>query len=155
MIRTLDKIPGAPHFSIHEVTWLPQFQMHALPESEVIWNNIQRTAMVMEEIRGIFGSQIFVTSWLRPKYYDAYIKTDWKHPQSFDNFKAKALSTRSAHVDGLAVDFRVDRFSCDEVRAKLEGMLDDLRIRMERNPGSSWVHIDLRQPGPSGRYFIP
>lgn len=35
-------------------------------------------------------------------------------------------------------------------------VLDAWKIRMEDNgEGATWIHLDNRKPGPSGRYFPP
>jgi hypothetical protein len=61
----------------------------------------------------------------------------------------------SAHTLGMAVDFSVATLKADEVRELLKPELERLKIRMEDLPGSTWVHIDTREPGGSGRFFKP
>jgi hypothetical protein len=59
------------------------------------------------------------------------------------------------HAMNLACDFDCNStMSIDDVKSKLEPLLAQLGIRMERGT-TSWIHVDLRQPGPSGRYFTP
>jgi hypothetical protein len=59
------------------------------------------------------------------------------------------------HSMSVACDFDAnDTMSIQDIKDKLEPMLEQLQIRMERGT-TSWVHVDLRAPGPSGRYFTP
>lgn len=93
----------------------------------------------MERIRELVGGLIHVHSWLRPELYNELV----------------GGANESAHITGCAVDFHASNMNCDKVRERLEKHLIPLGIRMEKNPGSSWVHIDIRPPGPSGRFFSP
>lgn len=79
-------------------------------------------------------------SWLRSRPYNVLI----------------GGASQSAHIDGAAVDFIVDGAEAWRIRERLEGELEILNIRMERLPkNANWIHIDLREPGLSGRYFNP
>ena len=97
----------------------------------------------MELIRYYVGAPIFVTSGLRPGKYNEYI----------------GGAKRSQHTMGKACDFWVVGYEgkdgSDAVRELLKPKLEDFGIRMENLPGATWVHIDLRKPGKSGRYFKP
>lgn len=131
------------HFSDYEVRWLPKWGRLAEPGRDgmthEIWANINRMADKMEEIRAIFNCPLIIHSWFRPREYNLII----------------GGARNSAHMYGLAVDFSIKGMRCDDIRAVLVDMLDDLDIRMEDLPGSSWVHVDIRSPGPGGRYFKP
>jgi len=129
------------NFSDFEIRYLHQWNRLADPSDGLtheIWANLVRVAEKLEEIRNILGVPLVITSWYRPLHYNHII----------------GGAKRSAHVEGLAVDFRTKGMSCDRARELLEPLLEDLGIRMERNPGSSWVHIDLRKPI-GERYFLP
>jgi len=77
-----------------------------------------------------------------------------KHGQDYNALVKGAPS--SMHKKGLAVDFSVVGMSCDDVRVLLSMKLKELGIRMERNPGSNWVHVDLRPVvNDADRYFHP
>ena len=79
-----------------------------------------------------------ITSWYRPGAYNIEI----------------GGARNSYHTKGLAVDFQPLGMDCDDARKELEPILEKLEIRMEKKPGSNWVHIDLGKVGYS-RYFIP
>lgn len=138
MIELADRIPNTSHFKWAEALFLEKLGFHAFPQQDIV-KNILRIAWKMQMIRDEFGRPIKVHSWYRPKKYNEMIKG----------------SEKSAHIDGLAVDFSVEGLDCDEVRERLEPKLEEWKIRMERMPGANWVHIDVREPGPSGRYFKP
>jgi len=138
LIDIKDKIEMAPHFSYHEALWLPSWALHVYPPDEIL-ENIIATAQKMELIRAHFKAQIFITSWYRPHPYNKLI----------------GGAIESAHLLANAVDFFVKGYNCDVVRNKLRYKLEELSIRMENLPGADWIHIDRKEPGITGRYFIP
>ena len=85
------------------------------------------------------GKPMSVTSCLRPELYNAFVKG----------------SERSYHMQGRAIDFEIRDVPADEIRELLKPKLDEFGLRMEDLPGSSWVHLDDGEPGPSGRFFKP
>lgn len=116
------------HFTWKEALFHPQWKCHVMPPYD-IQENIKWTARTMEDIRGCLGGKpIYVTSWYRSPFYNELI----------------GGSMNSMHMKGLACDFFVSHMSCDDVRAKLKSYLRLFKIRMEDNPGSAWVHIDLK-----------
>lgn len=139
-----ETIPGTTHFRWKEFLWLPQWKEHIFPREDVR-DNIQKTARKLQDVRNIIGCPLRITSGYRPAAYNKQI----------------GGAPNSYHTKGLAVDFRPapidgELIPCDLVRAILKDNLHDLGIRMERLPsGSPWVHIDLGEPGPTGRYFRP
>ena len=108
---------------------------------------INRTNLViifskMDTIREYFNSPIHVHVAYRPLAYNALV----------------GGAKNSAHIAGLAVDFDIAGVSCDDARQRIldARLLDSLGLRMEKNPGSSWVHLDAREILPGGnRYFQP
>lgn len=139
-----DKITGCEFFKWREALWLPQWNRAANEEdglNDEILENIKVTAAWMDEIRKHFGKPIKIHCWLRPEKYNALV----------------GGGKTSQHLLGKAVDFHVVGMSCDDVRKALidAGMLDSMKLRMEDLPGSNWVHLDDRAPGPSGRFFKP
>lgn len=59
------------------------------------------------------------------------------------------------HTQCLAVDFDCfPHLKIEQIKDRLRPLLDKLEIRMERGT-PTWVHIDLKLPGPSGREFTP
>jgi hypothetical protein len=59
------------------------------------------------------------------------------------------------HTTGQAIDFDCQPdLTCDEVRAKLLPKLLQFDLRMEKNPGKGWIHLD-DHPVIHQRYFNP
>lgn len=132
-------IPGAKHFRWYEALWLPMWSIYCFPSKEQ-FDNIREVAVTLDRIRALLGDEpLKINSWLRPEMYNKII----------------GGATHSMHKLGGAVDFTHPHLSCDDVRRLLLPSLDTFKIRMEDKPGSSWVHIDTRQPSGSGRFFRP
>ena len=67
-------------------------------------------------------------------------------------------SAHMAATGAAAIDFDLNgSMTCDQARQAIVqmGYLDQFGLRMEQRPGSDWVHIDNREPGQSGRFFVP
>jgi len=129
-------------FTWGEALFLPQWQIHCLPDSAEIFKNIERTAEKMQLIRDIFGQKIRVTSWFRPPKYNEAIRG------------AKS----SSHIRGLACDFQIIGLDADSAREKILPELERLNIRMENFPRANWVHIDLnctKETPKEKRFFKP
>lgn len=57
------------------------------------------------------------------------------------------------HTKGQAVDFDCHpRLTIRQTKALIRPHLEALNLRMEKDT-DTWVHIDTREPGPSGREF--
>jgi hypothetical protein len=81
----------------------------------------------MEEIRTFLGCPINVHCMFRSQQYNQEV--------------VKAIPN-DVHAQGLACDFDSNgSMTIDEVHAKLEPVLEQLGIRMEKNT-ATWVHID-------------
>jgi hypothetical protein len=138
------------HFKVKEALNLPSWNtLHIPSNQEKI--NILKQAAIMDVIREFLNTSINVHCWIRPIL---------NNPGSVHNGEDyNALvggATHSAHILGIATDFDVTGMICDDVRSKLEPMLEQWNIRMEYNPGSNWVHIDCQTPPIGGhRYFKP
>ena len=128
------------NFKWKEALFLYHWNIHVFPTPEEI-GNILKTAEKLEKVRRLLGNRpIKVNSWLRPVRYNAHI----------------GGANKSAHIEGLAVDFKIEGVHSNVLRGQLKNHLDELGIRMEKlGPFDNWVHIDLKEPGPSGRYFNP
>lgn len=135
-----DLIPGNPYFRWGESLLLREWNIYVHPTIDQA-QSIIKVAKTMCDIRGRLGSKpLLVTSWLRTPQYNAQI----------------GGAPGSKHLLGLACDFKHPSMTCDEVRAELLPELDRMGIRMENNPGSGWVHIDLASLVLAGeRYFKP
>lgn len=139
-----ENISGSEHFKWREALWLPQWNREANEQDGLnsdILENIKVVAGWMDKIRKHFGKPVKVHCWLRPEKYNQLVKG----------------GKTSQHLLGKAVDFHVSGMSCDDVRKSIldNGLLESLGLRMEDLPGSDWVHLDDRAPGPSGRFFKP
>jgi hypothetical protein len=138
-INANDVMPGCKNFRWYEFLHLNQWGICVIPESDMVRGNLIRTASVLQQIRTHFNKPISITSGYRPQKYNELI----------------GGAAFSSHRTGRAVDFIVHGMHCDNVRAELEKKLIDLDIRMEKKPGSNWVHIDLDVRPGGNRYFRP
>jgi uncharacterized protein YcbK (DUF882 family) len=127
-----------PHFSLHDCLWLPSWKQLAVP-SIPEQTNLLALCALLEQVRSALGDKpIRIHCMLRPAAYNSSV----------------GGAPRSAHIEGMAADFDVQGLVCDDVRATLEPLLESLNCRMECNPGSDWVHLDLAQVT-YRRYFVP
>lgn len=130
------------HFTWHEALWLPSWSREALPSDgldEEIQTNLLSVFETLEVIRSLFmGKPVIIHSAYRPHLYNRQI----------------GGALRSAHVDGLAVDFHIQSVGCGDVRKILLPHLSTLGVRMENNVGGNWIHIDKRDPV-GDRFFNP
>ena len=134
-------IGGSGFFKWGEALWLPRWKINAVPQTYVIQQNIEATAVKMNLLREFFGTSIMITSWYRPNNYNALI----------------GGAAGSAHQDGLACDFLVQGQPSDEMREALRPHLKEFNIRLE-NLATPHLHIDLRCAAAhtnEQRYFTP
>ena len=115
--------------------------------TDEIKSNILKTAKKLDTIRLFINKPIFVKSWLRPSEYNVFI----------------GGAKKSAHMDGLAVDWwtdesgdgKLDGEDCDLLKEILMPKLGEWEVRMEDNgKGARWIHIDLK-PVKNSRFFKP
>jgi hypothetical protein len=91
----------------------------------------------MEEIRTFLGCSMTVHCMFRSQQYNQEV--------------VKAIPN-DVHAQGLACDFDCNQaMTIDELHAKLEPVLEQYGIRMERNT-PTWCHLDLHPVG-NARYF--
>lgn len=128
------------NFKWKDALFQPQWNVYIFPTQEQA-DNIFKIAMKLETIKKELSAKKIITlSWLRSKKYNELVRG----------------SNRSAHLDGLAVDFIVDQQTAHETRIALIPLLEKINIRMEKlRSDQNWVHIDLKNPGVTGRYFEP
>lgn len=136
------------YFKVKEALYLPKFNCLHIP-SEEEKSNILKQAEKMDLIRDLFNLPITIHVWIRPILNN---KDSEHHGEDYNILVGGA--TKSSHKIGLACDFHVKDLTCDEVRIKLEPMLEKYNIRMEDNPGSNWVHVDSQQPPLGGRRYF-
>lgn len=132
------------HFTYKEALYLPQWKRTAKQSdglTQEVLDNLKLLFSKMDKLRDFFGKPIIVHVAYRPAEYNRLV----------------GGARGSSHMSGMACDFHVAGLSCDEVRDQIlkAGLLDTLQLRMENLPGSNWVHLDTRKPGPSGRFFKP
>lgn len=130
-------IGKAKNFTWSEALYLPKWDVTIFPTTEQM-ANIVVTAEKLQAIRDYFNSPIDITVWLRSLKYNILI----------------GGSKNSVHPLGMAVDFKVRNYSSDEIRKELAPELERLKIRVE-NADTEHVHMDIRSPGPGGRFFTP
>lgn len=136
------------HFSVKETCWLPSWQVMHIP-SEDEKQNILKQAAKMDLIRDFLGVPIRVHCWIRP------ILNNPNSEHNGQDYNALVKGAKnSAHKIGLATDYDAEGLNCDDVRAKLEPMLEQWQIRMEKMPGGNWIHNDCA-PVIATRYFNP
>ena len=121
-----DNIFDSKFFSWGEALWLPRWGIAAFPHDKKIIANIEKTAVRMDMIRDFFDCQIQVTNWYRPEKYNSLI----------------GGATKSAHLQGLAVDFIVRGIASTNARKLLRQKLFAFNLRME-GLETAHVHIDL------------
>jgi len=137
------------HFTVKDALYLPSWEIYHSPSKEEK-DNILKTVEKMELIREVLGKPIIVNCWIRPNYVNCPKST--YHGKSYNAMVGGA--PKSAHIFGLAVDFRVISMTASEARTLLVTELERLGIRMENHSGS-WTHIDLYPPVNKNRFFRP
>jgi len=152
------------YFTVKDATYLPSWNCYHTP-SEQEKLNILAKAKTLDLIRDYLNLPINVTVWIRPTKINSpgfnpnSIKADTdKKKQALKELNYNKYiggATKSAHIEGLAVDWYCKKISCDEIRNKLLPKLEEFNIRIEDLPGSNWVHSDIRTPINNNRYFKP
>jgi len=130
-------------FTWAKALWLPRWSVHVIPTKEQE-ENIINVALKLQKISNLLNKDLVILSWLRPSNYN-----DWKSPHGV------AGAVNSSHTKGMAVDFSIPGMIADDVRVWLEPKLEEMKLRCENLPKSNWVHVDIRTPGPGGRFFRP
>jgi hypothetical protein len=130
-----------PHFTVRDALWLPKWNRLANGGDGLtfeIKSSIIETCQLAERVRTLLDDcPMNVTSFYRPKSYAALVGS----------------TENSPHCFGLAVDFTtLPEMPIEEAKAILRPHLAWLGCRMEFGT-KTWIHIDRRDPGPSGREF--
>jgi len=133
-----DKI--TPHFTVKDALMLRSWGRLATEADGADFNKLITLCQKLEEIRSILGCPMNVHSMFRSAKYN--LAHNIFPPTGMD-----------VHAMSLACDFDCNgHLTIQEVKDKLLPLLDQLKIRMEYGT-TTWVHVDLRSVGPSGRYF--
>lgn len=140
-----EKARISQYFTYREALWLPRWNRMANEQdglNDQVLNNLKHLYKIMDLVRAFLNSPITVTICYRPKEYNKLI----------------GGATSSAHMClnkmEAAVDFVVKGMTAQQVRDKLKPKLEEFELRMEDIQGN-WIHVDTREPGPSGRFFKP
>ena len=128
------------HFTVGDCLTLHSWNRLATDKdglTDEIKSNILFLCQKMEKVREILGCPINVHCIYRsPDYNTQVVKANPHDP----------------HSRGMACDFDCNgHMTIDEVHAKLEPLLEELNLRMERNT-PSWCHLDTC-PVVHARYF--
>lgn len=130
------------HFTVNDCLMLHSWNRLATEADGANFDQLITLCNKLEEVRIILNCSMNVHCMFRSKEYN--IEQSILLPTGAD-----------VHSMSLACDFDANNtMSIQDIKDKLEPLLEQLGIRMERGT-SSWVHLDLHVPGPSGRYFTP
>lgn len=129
-----------PHFTVRDCLWLHAWERLASEKDGVFLHKIVALCQKLEQVRALLDCPLNVHSMFRSIAY---------------NRNQNINPVNDVHSDSCAVDFDASpTFTIEEVKDKLRPLLSKLNVRMERAT-PTWVHLDLRMPGPSGREFTP
>lgn len=135
--------PVSKYFNVSDCIYLHHWNRLARDIdglNEAMKKNLLHLCLKLDVVREFFGRPMVSHCMFRSREYNAYI----------------GGAKDSAHIDGLACDFHISTLNCDVVRKALLPHLEEWGFRMEDNPGSAWVHLDLREPEEGhSRYFKP
>jgi hypothetical protein len=129
------------HFKVKDLIMLHNWNRLA-NDSDGFDDDMKAKAVVLaqkaEEVRAVLGCSMNSHCGLRTVAY---------------NEEQNIKPAVDVHSFMCAMDFDSNStMSIEDVKAKLLPHLAELGIRMEFGT-TTWVHFDLRAPGPSGRYF--
>ena len=134
MKRLDETITMSSYFTWGEALWMGQSQAYALPSTEQI-HNIINMAQALDKVRAHYGRPITVLSWLRTPAHN----------------KLVGGALKSAHLDGMAVDFVIPGINLHKCREELNGLIEVWPYRIEQGT-PTWIHVDLRS---GTRKFYP
>lgn len=129
-------------FTVKECLWLPTWGRLANENdglNDSVKNSLYALCSKLDHIREFFLCPMIVDCMYRPPSYSKLVggfETD-------------------VHTMGEAADFKVGGIYTEDAKKLLEPSLEALGVRMEDNPGSDYIHIDIHSPGLTGRYFKP
>lgn len=134
---TNPKAKVSDHFTVNDCLILHNWNRLAKEDDGADFNALSSLCQVMEKVRVLLGCPINVHCMFRSQKYN----------------QEQGIKPADVHSMNLACDFDCSpTLTIQQVKDILEPNLESLGIRMEKGT-TSWVHIDTRAPGPSGRYF--
>lgn len=122
------------HFTLEEMIasdLAARYDIDNTPPPEII-DNLHRVAVELERVRGLLGVPIIVTSGYRCEALNAMVRS----------------KPKSAHVKGLAVDFKAPDFGtplaiCEALKDYTALAFDQLIYEF-----GAWVHIGFSEQAP-------
>lgn len=119
------------YFSVKSCLYLPTWKRMATEAdglNDTVKSNLMTLCAKMDQIRELLGFPINIHCAYRPPEYS----------------KLVGGTDHDVHTMGMAIDFDGDpHMTCDEIKAKLLPLLEEMGLRMEDNgAGSHWVHLD-------------
>jgi len=127
------------HFTVNDCLMLHNWNRLATEADGANFNSLIILCDKMEEVRSTLECPINVHCTFRSQDYN----------------KEQGIKPDDVHSMNVAMDFDCSpNLSIQDIKDKLEPLLESLNIRMELGT-TSWIHLDVRAPGPSGRYFTP
>jgi hypothetical protein len=143
------------HFTYKELLWLPRWSRLANESdglTDVIMTRLVFMATRMDAVRDYFGAPCNVHCFLRPPAYNSLVggAENSAHMALVDHLGNPLKPTDMV----AAVDFDIVGINCDTARKKIVGnnMLEVWNLRLEKRPGSGWLHLDSA-PVITSRYF--
>jgi len=130
------------HFTVGDCLMLHNWGRLATEADGADFNKLTTLCQVLEQVRAALNCPMNVHCMFRSTAY---------------NLEQNILPPTGAdvHAMNMAVDFDSNgHLTIQEIKDTLEPLLGQLGIRMERGT-TTWVHLDVHQVGPSGRYFTP
>ena len=126
------------HFTVKDVLFLHNWNRLATADDGANFEKLEALCQKLEEVRAALGCPMSVHCMFRSASYN--LEQNILPPTGMD-----------VHAMSLACDFDCNStMSIEDVKAKLQPLLAQLGIRMEFGT-TTWIHVDLRAPGPSGR----
>jgi hypothetical protein len=127
-----------PHFTVQDCLNLHEWGRLANEKDMVSFTRLIALCQKLEEIREVLKCPLNVHSIFRSVAY---------------NKDQNIIPNYDVHSECLACDFDCEpHLSVEMVKNILRPCLETLDIRMERDT-PIWIHIDMREPGASGREF--
>jgi hypothetical protein len=130
-----------PHFTVGDAIMLHSWNRLATDEDGLTDDGKAKLIVLcqkIEEVRTHLNCAINVHCMFRSQKYNQEV--------------VKAIPN-DVHAQFLAVDFDCSpTLTIQQIKDKMEPVLESMGLRMEKGT-TTWVHLDLRAPGPSGRYF--
>lgn len=125
------KASVSPHFSVHEVLWLPTWGRLATEADGLtteVKEQLVNLCFIMEKVRNLLNCPINVHCTYRPPEYS----------------KLVGGSEHDVHTLGMAIDFDCHpAMNSDDVKAKLLPEIERMGLRMENNGKNAlWIHLD-------------